>query len=202
MAFSQLPVGGRVELTALGSYRDAGELANVYQFQNVGVNIPTEAALLEDMDGIVSFIYDLIKALYHTAIVWNRFRVKYVGEEFVSGVIDLDTPVIGTASTAIGAAGVAALLFFPTGNSRQQLRKYFGTVSPDNIIPSTGVLGSGALTSLTNLGAAMLEPFEMLNSSWQYGRAVLPGSGFVVPVSASVSVQPAYQRRRKVGVGM
>lgn len=201
MAFPSLNVGGRVELTALGTYRDAGELANVYQFQNVGSTIATEAALLEDMDGIVSFIYDLIKAIYHTAVVWNRFRVKYVGEEYVSGVVDLDTPVAGTAAVEIGPAGVAALLYMPTGVSRQQLRKYFGTLSPDIIVPSTGVLGAGAIAAVANVGAALLEPFEMLNSDWQYGRALLPTAGFVTPVSASVSVQPAYQRRRKVGVG-
>ena len=117
-------------------------------------------------------------------------------------MVSLGTPVPGVNTDGIGPAGVAALCFFPLGDAGRQLRKYLGPLTPSAVSPTTGALDTGATAAIAPYLTALQVPYEATNHTWRYGYARFVGDTFATPVSGVVSAQPAYQRRRKVGVGV
>lgn len=201
MAFPVLNVGGRIELSVMGTFDTSNEIANVYWFQNVGSPVTTEATLLEDMEDLIVALYNVLQALYWTGVVWDRFRVRYFQEGFTSGVVTMTAPVAGTRSDGTEAPGVAALVYFPLGLARRQLRKYIGPLGLGRVDPADGQLSGFTLGALGTFSDLLLAPMAASNSTYRYGIPVPDSSDFIVPTTAAISVQAAYQRRRKPGVG-
>jgi hypothetical protein len=80
------------------------------------------------------------------------------------------------------------------------LRKFSFPLAEDNVL-NGGLLSGTAVTTMVNYGAALLAPHVVDFRTYEYGYLSPKTLAWEKPLSALTTNIPAYQRRRRQGVG-
>lgn len=193
-----------------------GTILNGVTEQNVfGVRVGTPAGgLTLSQAGTVvraymRTMYNLIlpdisdQVIFSDLTVYNKTQGTLVG----SFAWDTSGGWVGGATSDPLPQGVCALVTLPTNVSRRRGRKFFGGYTEGNN-SSAGTWSAGAITRLANLGAYLLGNqiiSAVPGTTMQYGvvsEGLLGAFSFTVPTTGTPSAVPAYQRRRRPGVGI
>lgn len=189
-----------VRVDSIATFNIVDEVVNTYQFRKTDAGTITDANALDDLEAIILQILAIIKALAGAATVWQRIRAQNLTQDTLLGEQIHGAPIVGTNGTASGAPGVAALLSLKTNVPRVVMRKYWGPLA-ENSINDSGLMGAGQAAVLTDAADLMLVPFTEANGTWEFGYDSPKVGGWITPQSASFTLVPAYQRRRRQGVG-
>lgn len=188
----------RTDLVA--DFDGVDDIVNVFQHQLSSSSTVEDATLLSDLLTIMTAIATIIKGVSNLLTVWNRIRVTNHTTNTLVGEAAISPTIAGTVSGDSNAPGVSACVLFKTNIPRVVLRKFLGPVST-NALTADGRLGGGVVAVMTNLGLELLEPQVIGSNTYTYGYDSPKALSFVVPTIVSFSTIPAYQRRRRQGVG-
>lgn len=130
--------------------------------------------------------------VYESMTFWNKTQDELMSIE--------STSMAGTYNNDPLPPGVAALVTFPTLVSKVRGRKFIPGFGEGNT--TDGLFASSTLTDMSEYGAIIAAPFIGASSAlpWEFG-VPLTGGGFANFSSYIARNVPAYQRRRKQGVG-
>jgi hypothetical protein len=192
--------GDVLEVVPEGSYGAVAEVLNVYQFKVIGDPIALDADLLEDVEELLTAILTIVKALVHTYQSWSKFRVRNITKGTATLEQSFASPIVGTGTGDSFPQGAAGLVVFKTAHPRVQLRKFIG-VPATQYSTSTGYLSGAGTTILEDFADLLLAPIDTTLTTYAYGHQSPVAETFLVPTTAVVTNNPAYQRRRRPGTG-
>ena len=202
MAGITFSMGGVYEVVAEGTLNGASKVQNVYQLQKVDGGTLSQALGLADIKAWLALVLNVVKAVQTTLLVWETLTVNTLEGDNTTGSVPLTASIAGTATGDYLPAGVAMLAYMNTGVRRRQLRKYIpGTT--EGTVTAAGIYGTASTAIVAGMGTYLLNDYVGANGSWRYGhyRRGFPGS-FVFPTSLTVTTNPSYQRRRRLGRGI
>lgn len=182
-----------------------GIACNVFQlqcFQN-GVHDVPDVDVLVDMGTYMESILGPMEPHIVVSVdVTGCDLYKKVGDQFnLVGPV----PVLFTAESISDPepSGVAALMVAKTAISRVQGKKYFCGLAENAV--EGGLWVAGVLAAMLQSGLNWITPWVMSNdpnTSWFPGVWSTKAGGFsLFATSIATRDVPAYQRRRKAGVG-
>lgn len=180
--------------------------ANTFQFRLNGplLQTLTMAEVNSLVDVYLKAVYGQYKSILANTCVVTQYTTYDMTTEESFGPTALDIVGIGGASMA--APGLAALVKLTTNSPRHQGRKFFPGIAT-YFLDSQGNLGNDWTVGMVTLGNALITPatvgslpdWSLVPGIWtpqQLGGLVFRNfTGFALPNI------PAYQRRRKYGVG-
>lgn len=154
----------------------------------------------DDLSAYFADLYSPLASIQANDLTYNSITMKNITEgEDIGDFAWLGTAA-GASSTDPLPTGIAGLLTLPTDILGTRGRKFFPGITEG--ATTDGVFVGTLLTVLAGIGSSLLAGFlgEVSDSPWTY--VVIDKNGVPrAPVGADVSNVPAYQRRRKVGVG-
>lgn len=176
------------------------EITNVWHML---VEAAPNGAFLDNVADIQQY-FDLLVATTDTFFTDNQFadhlEVQNVTTLDVFGSIDWGTFAQGGAAQQHTALGVCVFAWARTRRPRVQIRKYFGVFTENDLadgVWQAGVLGACNASMAVHVASQTLtNGLELQGVAWN--RAA---STYQLPINHTSSAEPAYQRRRKRGVG-
>jgi len=177
-----------------------GERMNRYQFRVVAGGPIADADLLDDMAAVIYAIYNAVKAVISVRNVFREVNVINVTQDLLVGATDALGYNGGTSADPASPPACSLYWGFKTSVPRVALAKYLPSPAEGDIA-ATGQI-TGTTLGILALGAGILmDPFEEINGTYEYGHWSPKVSAWVAPTLAVVPVEVAYQRRRKKGIG-
>lgn len=189
-----------LELTLMGEFDGTEDVVNVFQFQKTSAGADDFSDVLDDFIGLVNSILNIIKALSSALLVWRRFKLRNITQGVLYGDIAISPEVSGTEGGSALPNGVAFLVTFRTDVSHVVMRKYFGGLTETDTI-QPGVFTSTVIGAGADIISLLFNPITSAGRTYQYGTLSSKTGTFKVPQSATAYGEPAYQRRRRRGVG-
>lgn len=189
-----------IRIDVIGDFNSSSLLVNSYQFKHTSGTSISDADFLTDWVALMRALYDAMKAVWAATVIWRRIRAQNVTTGLLVGEADFSSIVTGTAAGENSAAQVAALLVLKTNVSRVSMRKYF-PVGEANVDAASRI-GAGAVALIQTFGSALLTTQTGVSGhTYKFGYLSPKTSSFVEPLTRSVSIYAATQRRRRPGVG-
>lgn len=147
-------------------------------------------------------IYDTFVGFQCPELVYTGYRIKVVLTDVLVGEGAWGGTTNGGAAGDAYAPGVAALITKPTLTPKVRGRTFVPGLSEAHV--TDGLLDAGSLAALVDMATLLFNAFEGEASLIDYIPGVLSLASEVFHRfdSASVTNVPAYQRRRKQGVGI
>lgn len=176
----------------------AQRIMSVYQF--VSADAVTDSQVIGDLtDRVQSDMYGTLTATLADNYVISNMEFKNLTTNTLMDVVTWT----GDAFMAVGELlplGIAGLVTANTGTPKVRGRKFIPAITENSCTDS---LWTGAtVTALTNFAAMYIGAFIGVESAAPWAPGVRSSSGIFRPFTeALVSNIPAYQRRRKQGVG-
>lgn len=180
-------------------YGGSDEQVNVWHFQVMGGIPATEAEELADFSEVLEDLYGTVPTFFPTALVHQD--VTLYNETLNNPMVSIGalTALNGTSGTDPLPTGVAAFIYAKTNRSRTIGRKFLPVFTE-------GHTAAGVWTS------TVTDELVLMGNRWRLGDVGAngmevqfgvfgPTGGWRVPISTSYSLQPAYQRRRRIGSG-
>lgn len=192
--FDVIEAAARMELNGVD------DVINVYQFELSSATTPSDAVTVVSILAILEAIYEIIVAVQSTLLLYRDIRLTNITQQILLGTVAWPTLVDGEAVADLVPPGAAGLVNFNTVVSRVSPRKYYGGFTTGALDPN-GTWDDATLTLLVNISASLLVPFSESGHLWTYGYYSPKTLNFEIPVGATLSDVPAYQRRRKQGRG-
>lgn len=192
--------GDVIRVDAVGLYDGTEDIINTFQYQLGALFAQTEADVLTDVRDIVAAFYGIVNALLVARTIFDRIRAYNLTQDVLLGELAFTTPIVGTGGSNSDAPGIAGLLSLKTIYSRVVLRKYLGPLAK-GLIDDDGNITTAGVAVLTNGAAYLLAQQAKPTGDYRYGYLSPVVGGFVTPNTASVTNNPAYQRRRRRGTG-
>jgi hypothetical protein len=182
---------------------NASEIVNVYHFVMDSVGDVDEADVLDDVLSLVEGLMANVTGQYSTTMSLDEVEVwvRNVAADRWDLVGAIDGTWAGSVATSeIMPAAVSPLVVADTVDAHSRGRKYLPPLNEAGVLSL--LLTSAALTAFGNFlddyGSTYVGTYaEWIPGVWQVvakAFAAFTGSG-------KVTTQPAYQRRRKAGVG-
>lgn len=197
-----LPNGGTVRLAVQGRWDGAVDIVNVYSLNNIGATVDTAEECIADMLEWTIDLLTILKALYNVVMVWDTIKISDHHGTYSSGDYPLTSPIAGTLTSEVGVSGVALLSYMNTTYPRRQARKYWGPLDSSLVSATTGNFTAGAQAIALDAVVQLMDDYAATNSTWRYGvYSTTQTPAFLAPWAAFIPVLPAYQRRRRRGVG-
>ena len=188
----------RVDYT--GDYNSADQLAAVYQFNLLSGGPLTNEQALDDFEDIFIAIWNIVKALHDTLVIFRRLRAQAVPSGILLGDQTFAAPQAGTSVEDVSSTTVTAPVSFKTIVPRVILRKSIGPIA-ENQINATGHLAAGGVATLSTFAALMMADHVMTNGTWEYGYFSPKTAAWEVPVTALITDRPGTLSRRRLGRG-
>lgn len=190
------------EMTYAGS-----TVMNVFHLQVD--NALTNSDALDEIRDWLFLVYDHVDGIMASVLTFSRIVVVNVSKDEDVGITDWLTLTVGTGSGDGLPPGVALLATFNTVSLGVRGRKYLPGVTEAHVT-SSQVWSSTAVSAMDAFADEASSPFTGLFTSTLYtprivGYQAVPGGTNIIVttiISYSVSNVPAYQRRRKQGVGI
>lgn len=188
-----------IKVTVKSSMPNGSVIENVYHLKKIGGGDLSEADAMEDIVLWVTSLHDQLDDLQVTTLTYDSVDAYNVTQ---------DRPV--SSSSLVGGGdlaadplppGVAALVSCDTGVKRGVGRKYIAGIS--EALTTGGEFVAGALVSLGEYADKLTEVYNSgaTDSDWQAGIYRKFHNQFAPFIGWAVNAIPAYQRRRKPGVG-
>ena len=192
--------GDVIEVAVIAELDGSEDLVNVFQFKVSNTNWLDDADYFADLQQLVAALVVWLKASASLLATWKRFRARNLTNPGATVIAEMTTPVSGASSTDLLPLGVSGLLVFRTPEAGVVLRKFLGG-QHELSVGSSGQWVSSTITSFGATVTGLLAPMLMSLSDWQYGHISKATGVWLEPTSGYVSAEPAYQRRRRRGVG-
>jgi hypothetical protein len=189
-----------VRVAAIGDFNATEELVSVYQFRLLGGGTVPDDVSITDMVTVLTAVITILKALSTVLTVWRRVTAFNVTTQTLIGEGTFGAGIAGTAAGEPGAPGVCAVTSFKTSIPRVILRKFSFPVD-EGFIGGTGLLTVPAVAIMANYSIALLADHVVDFRTYEYGYLSPKALGWVAPNNAVTTNIPAYQRRRRQGVG-
>lgn len=195
-------IGKVWKVDVLGSISGVAETVQTYHLRYDGILVPhTLAQAITDVADWVDDLYALVKLFCNAVTTWDKYKVSGLGEVCVSGEVGIATPIVGSLTNDPVPSGVAGLISFSTNFKRVGLRKYFGALD-EGSIGGSGNIGSSTTSDMVDVKDFLLAQYTAGSGRrYTYGYQSPAIGGFVAPNGGIVRQIPAYQRRRRQGVG-
>lgn len=156
--------------------------------------------LMIDLGRGLEQVYDQFLANLANDLTFVSLKFNNVSDETFIGEGTWPTFTAGGSSGQFLPLGVAGLITLPTSQPKVRGRKFFAGFTEGDI--TDGVWDSSLTNALVDAGAILVDPFAGFESGEPWAFGVVNQSGvFKDFISFGVSNIPAYQRRRKQGVG-
>lgn len=154
-----------------------------------------------DLAVIMDNLYTLINGAVDTQLVYNAIRMFDVTDNQDLGIEPWPVLETGANSGSALPLGVAGLVTLPTDIPKVRGRKFFGGFTEESVVD--GLLVSSTFDALVDVADFMLtaQTGDVSSNLWVFGVPTPVGGGFQRVTSSLVGNIPAYQRRRKQGVG-
>lgn len=182
-----------VEMTLFGS-----KVLNVFHLMCIGGG--SDPDVMEDIAVDLDDKYALLQPYLINDLSFDGFVFKNITQNYNMGEAPFITLTVGAQSAEPLPPGTAALITLRTPVPKTRGRKFIPGIGIGSM--SGGLLTGSLLTEAENFAASMIGGFigDVNGLVFDYGvtNAVLD---FVEFTEAVVSNVPAYQRRRKQGVG-
>lgn len=191
--------GSIIRMASVWQYNNSDEQANVWH-AGVSSVASTVALLYDDIEEYLVYLYGTVAGFIVDDLTHNRVEVfnQSAGtpEPWIGAIGDLD----GTDANSPLPAGVAALVYARTFVSRVIGKKYMPTASENELV--NGQFSGAYQTALLGLATRWAGNFTASNGTVFTPRIWRVSAGSDVGImSTHVTVNPAYQRRRKLGRG-
>lgn len=194
-------VGDVIQLTIEAEHDNSEIINNVYDFKILGGSYSSVAewqiALLQLTDDILTIVDGLCTAL----TVWKRIRAKNISTGDPTEHIELGADVPGTVAGDCLPAGVAILTVFRTDRAKTNLRKYIGPTG-ETLNDADGQWTTAALTGTAAFAALLSAAITTTYAVFEYGHYDQVLLTWHPPLTSYIAAEPAYQRRRRRGVGI
>lgn len=201
-----ISTGDILRLVASQIWVDGNIMQNVFAMQITGAGGPwDDGDVLDDLEDYTDFVYQNHQTLVSDQVSGNEI-FGYVWDP-----VGLDWDLFGTEPWTFGFTdagselprGVAAFMKAPTSNPDVQGRKYWG--GPTELSLVSGLWNAGYIAALVLTGADWITPVIGVLTA----ATITPGvwsvknkAFFPFDLEVNISTIPAYQRRRKRGVGI
>ena len=200
MADETYNAGAQFRVTAVGEFDEASDVMNVFEYIKTDTTPVSGQTVIDDLLEIFENLYVIVVSINNILTVWRGIRIEELDGDNATGFLAFPGgDIAGVLQTDAAPLGVAALINFPTGVKNRQLRKYFGVLD-ESILTERGNISVTAQADMTDI-AAFLVTTQSETSDWHYSHNAGPTIGVLQPTTAEVQGVPAYQRRRKPGVG-
>ena len=175
-------------------------MKNVYHAAPAGAVIDDEG--IDDLMSWLVSAYAEILPIMADNLNMQSITIRNISDDGDLGVHDWAGAATGSATGEILPLGVAGLVTFPTQTIGSRGRKFIPGFTETSMGDSAFV--AGAVTDMAQYGVQVATPFvgDVSGVVWQPGVVDASG-GFFRPFNGEVLTTsiPAYQRRRKQGVG-
>lgn len=194
--------GGTYQVVMQGFFNTTNAVRNVFHLHLLDGGPIDQGGGLADIEDWLVEIYGYLATITSDLVTYSSFIVNALEGVNTSGNVALSAPITGDLTDDPLPPAVAMLSYFPTGEKRRQLRKYWGGWTEGSIGSFGGFSSAVALGVTTNLAPLFLLPYEGANGAWLYGHYTtgVPGS-FIGAQSMLTTANPVTQRRRRVGRG-
>lgn len=189
-----------MEVAARMEFGGSEDVINVYQFRVIDIGDSDDLAIIDDLIDIMEVIYDNLDSTQTVELTYEDLSFRNITQDTTFGAFGWDSLTAGIASSDATAPGVCALINFATFLGKVILKKYFG-VFTEGVTDADGTWSSVLVALLVTIGQYLLGDIVGTAATYQYGYLSPKAGGFVLPVAATISDIPAYQRRRKQGRG-
>ena len=189
-----------IRATAVMKRALSDDIQNVFHLKLINISTATQLQLRTDIAEYLEDIWGTLVGLMHTSITFDEIQLFNVTQNTPEPTVNWPTLVAGSASGDPLADGVAALTLGRTGVSKRIGKKYFALFTEGAL--TLGLWTATTVTALTTAAADWIAPFTGISTAtWDPGVFTRLTSAFTAFIEAVVSDIPAYQRRRKRGVG-
>jgi hypothetical protein len=180
------------------------ENAFALRAHTAGGGVDATDALLGAQAWMVS-LYDKLTPKMSSAATFRDILVKNLTKGTDVGTIGWPTGYAGADGAGLLPTGVAGLITLPTTRTKTRGRKFIPALTTTST--SGGHWTGGALTAFANAAQVMLARVTSTPLSGmlcEYTVVSMGVGSFATydPTGARISAIPAYQRRRKEGVGI
>ncbi len=190
-----------IEVSARGEFNGIEDVVNVFQFQLTSVGDVTEAVTLTDLSVHLDNIFGNLGASQTDDFVYRDLTFRNITQDLVLGVIPWPTLTVGGSASGNLPPGVAGVINMATNVARVVLRKFIGGLGV-GILDANGTFTGSLLTILGSFASDLLATLVVGGNDWEYGFFSPKTLAFEVPVGATITDIPGYQRRRKQGRGV
>lgn len=181
------------EMAALGQ-----KLLNVFQF--LATDDMSDSDATSDIATFLDDLYQNIDGFMDAALTFDQITLKNVTQAVDMGSTDWPTLTNGSNVGDLYPLGVAGLITLGTAKPGTRGRKFIPGLDASATVES--LFSSSLTTALTAFGAGMVGGFVGGTSGLIWAPGVLDKLGVFRPFTSSIVTNlPAYQRRRKQGVG-
>ena len=153
-----------------------------------------------DFQEYVDQVYQNIDTYLHTGVAGDSIQVANVTQATVFGSIAFNPAITGSDAGSILPLGVCCLTWARTYKARVQMRKYWSGFTEAQLDGGswTSTLENACLAAMTDVVGGLTGSNGLVMVGVAYNRS---GGTYTIGQSISSSDIPAYQRRRKQGVG-
>lgn len=189
-----------VRVTASLLLNGSDLIQNVFHVKLVNDAAQPQGDLRDDLGAWMEDIYDSLVGSISQLVTFEEIQIFNVSSDNPEPTISWPTITAGTNTQEQQVDGVAALVLGRTGVSNVVGKKYFGGIVLDGY--QDGLIAAATLTSIVLAGDDWITPFSGASTAtWDPGLWTRPTGPFTVFTEAIARDLPAYQRRRKRGVG-
>lgn len=174
------------------------EVLNVFHCSSTGDHPVDEAVI--DITQKLDTIYATIDQSMANDLAFSSIVLKNLTQDFDMGEWEWPNLATGASATDPLPAGVAGLITLPTARLKTRGRKFLPGLTEGDT--DNGVFNVTFFNEMVTFASHLTNTFIGVESGDPYAFGVVDSSQVFWPfVSAIVSNIPAYQRRRKQGVG-
>lgn len=192
--------GDIIEVSVIHDNAISGEQMNRYQLRVESGGPLSNADLLDDIKNWVQTLYSLIDTIINVRNVLREVGVYNKTQAMLVGTTTGGTYTGGLAPDPAAPQGVTGLAYFKTALPRVIPKKYIPSPSAGSF-SGVGKWDTSYTTALTAFASWLMTVKGFTNGSYRYGTYNDVLLQWVLPDVAVVPTTPAYQRRRKPGVG-
>lgn len=189
-----------IRIGAVLRYDNTEDIVNVYHVKLTDGGPVTWETIDSTLQAYMDSAVATIDTEWSTLITAGELQVSNVTQQTVFGAIDWNTFAQGGAAGEPTAAGVACFGFARTRVPRVQIRKYFGVFPQSSMVD--GLWDAGVLAAVEDVLEYHIQEQSMGGGLFLQGVAYNRTERTSEEgVTVAVRAEPAYQRRRKRGVG-
>jgi len=180
----------------------SGEVQNVYYFRFQGVIPAGDLLVMADLADFLDGVYTDINLGIAGNYTYTEVRGFNMTQNVPMPTVSWPNLTTGGGSGGVSPSGVALLVILRTGISRVFGRKYFGGIIDGNI-DSDGFWVSGLVSAGITAAGQLLTTFIGSTTLATYLPGIITSTNtFLGFISAVVTNNPSYQRRRRKGRGV
>ena len=189
-----------IRASAIMRLSNADDIVNVFHVEAQTVGAELQIDLRADIATYIESIYLEFDQEIHTSVSFDTIELFNVTDGNPEPSVGWPTLVAGLKVDDPVPDGVAALSIGRTGVSRVVGKKFWPIATEGDLIGGTWI--AGYLTLIDNANAKWIAPFTGASGvTWDPGVFSRVAALFRPFTEAASSAVPAYQRRRKRGVG-